>query len=127
MSEITYLVATLEVNNRDLFSTNGFSVHKTDEHQFGAECNQHVGGWFAVVDCPAGSVWVNDEGLLLGLEQNLFATAIAQQYLVGTAVFTGPTGPNGETTSVSPVLIRCLEETIGESLPVSYSPLAIII
>ena len=118
MSEIIYLVATLEVNDRNLSDTRGLSLQRTDEGLFPDECHEHVGGWFACVDYPGGTIWVNDEGLLLGLEQNQFASAGAQQYLVGTAVFTGPTGPDGETTSVSPNLIRALEETIGASLPI---------
>ena len=132
MSEVTkidhirYLVVTTEANREASDgNTAGFSVYHSCEATFGDECRDHVGGWFtAVTDSLGGSVWVHDEGLLIGLEQNLFASAGTGQYLVGTAVFTGPTGPDGETTSVDPELIAGVEEWCGAKLPRLYSVLA---
>ena len=48
-------------------------------------------------------LWVNEEGLLRGLEPNPLATSLAKacgwqgDLLVGNAVITGGTGPDGET------------------------------
>lgn len=47
-----------------------------------------VGGYIQLVDMPevAGDMYVNEEGLLMGLEHNVKASYLTGQYIVGTAV-----------------------------------------
>jgi hypothetical protein len=70
----------------------------------------YVGGLTDVVELARDmDVWVNDDGLNLGLEPNLHATVLASyiaskhpiQPLVGPVVFTGGSDANGDTVPLS--------------------------
>lgn len=57
----------------------------------------HVGGVFDVVNLPHMKIviYVNDEGLLIGLEPNAVASILSQQLLVGDVVIVGTHDENG--------------------------------
>jgi len=73
-----------------------------------------VGGRFDVVSTAHADVWVNDEGLLVGLPLNLIATAMTRSPLVGDAVITGPVDHGGETTDILPRLVQLLRRDLVE-------------
>lgn len=85
-----------------------------------AELQAAVGGLIAPAYGPEGiSVYVNDEGLLIGLPLNLIASALCGQGLVGDAVITGPVGNDGETSPLAEhrlgtVLLRNLHRDLRE-------------
>ena len=56
----------------------------------------HVGGLIDVVRRDDFVGYVNDEGLLIGLDFNLMASALFNQYLVGNVVIVGALNENGE-------------------------------
>ncbi len=70
-----------------------------------------VGGLIAPVDCPHGdTVYVNDEGLLMGLPAN-FGAMLVSQYpgpLVGDAIVCGPLDGNGDHLPLSAPVVRFL-------------------
>jgi|DEB0MinimDraft_10_1074344.scaffolds.fasta_scaffold08430_7 hypothetical protein len=45
-----------------------------------------VGGYIQLVSSPYGDCYVNEEGLLLGLKPNVFASAMLGQHIVGAVV-----------------------------------------
>ncbi|MFA5626108.1 MAG: DUF3846 domain-containing protein [Thiohalomonadaceae bacterium] len=59
-----------------------------------------VGGLFDVAGLE-GNVFVNDEGLLVGLPYNPVASLYAKQHLVGDAVVTGFADAEGNTTDIN--------------------------
>jgi len=74
------------------------------------DIQQHLDGGFTSVPVvedaviPEGStVFVNDEGLLLGFDRNFLAERITGYHgrLVGTALIAGPVDDYGETLSIS--------------------------
>lgn len=77
---------------------------------------QHaVGGCVDVVALSEDlDMWVNDEGLLIGLPVNVLATGVAalhgrtHQAYVGTAVFTGGADADGETLALSEEQVQLL-------------------
>jgi len=60
------------------------------------EINRLVGGWFDCVNRHGFTVYVHDEGLLIGLRPNNAATLITGQVLVGDVVLVGNLSPSGE-------------------------------
>lgn len=54
-------------------------------------------------------VYVDDDGLLRQLPLNPVASILAGQMLVGTAVITASSPPNGRIRSVSPPIVRYVE------------------
>jgi hypothetical protein len=74
-----------------------------------------VGGLIQPVDLePTATVWVNEEGLLLGMEPNRIATDLANEFgiqtrLVGTAFLTGGIDEDGNTLGANPEHIRVLK------------------
>ena len=74
-----------------------------------------VGGWFTHVSVqPSLDFWVDDEGLLKGLELNKVATQFYQMLgstspIVGNAVFTGGSGASGDTLSLDENYARAIE------------------
>ena len=79
-----------------------------------------VGGW---VECvPISStleMWVNEEGLLVGLPYNSIATYLynhewksPDQIIVGDVIVTGGTLPNGDTAGLSDKEIALLTEIL---------------
>lgn len=60
------------------------------------EINALVGGWFDAVRGEDFVVYVHDEGLLIGLEPNVFATMLTGQVIVGDVVIVGALNENGE-------------------------------
>lgn len=50
---------------------------------------------------PECTIFVNDEGLLIGMPYNQVATSFANYTLVGPAVILGPDDEEGETTDVT--------------------------
>lgn len=68
-----------------------------------------VGGHICSADAPEGhTLYVHDEGLLIGLPLNFLATQLSGQYLVGDAVLVGPVDSEGETAGVDPRFIDLL-------------------
>lgn len=81
-----------------------------------------VGGPFDVVDTddPAASVWLNDEGIINGLPQNVRATMFiwagkprlrGVQGYFGDTLVTGQPDEEGETTTVSGDILRLFFQT----------------
>ena len=71
--------------------------------------NELVGGYFDCISLPrlGLDLWVHDEGLLLGMELNIFAQALWEGehgipggHIVGPVVITGLADNEGFTTSV---------------------------
>ena len=68
-----------------------------------------VGGWIEAADFDGGTIFVNEEGKLIGLEPNALASnlwwnrnpASLASHLNGTAVVMGPVDSEGDTTSVT--------------------------
>lgn len=66
-----------------------------------------VGGYIEAVNLrhPAfpsnATMYVNEEGLLLGLEGNPLASAITHGYIVGPAVLLGPPDREGDDTTLA--------------------------
>lgn len=81
----------------------------TELHELDLKTLQNaVGGLVDVVDSDSGesTIWVNDEGLLMGLETNFVGTYLARKLgrrvtLVGPVVLTGGVGEDGETLPIS--------------------------
>jgi hypothetical protein len=76
---------------------------------------KYVGGLVDVVVLARDmDLWVNDDGAILGLEPNLYATFLAAylsgrtlaQPIFGPVVFTGGADAEGETTSLSDEAVR---------------------
>ena len=106
-NQITYITVT---DTGDEADAPVFAVHTCDRDKFGKSVNAHVGGIFdcvtVVISDEYADCWVNDEGLLIGLPLNRFATAAnSGRRLVGTAVITGIADREGNVTSVSTNLI----------------------
>jgi len=70
-----------------------------------------VGGYIESVYCDAGDVlYVNEEGLLVGLERNVPAMLIAQHpHLVGDAILVGPLDDEGEHLPLTAAAVRLLK------------------
>lgn len=77
-----------------------------ENHPTLKDLQEGVGGLVACVATKHADVWVDDEGLLVGKELNLVASAIGGQTLVGDAVITGPVDGEGNTT---PIMERLVE------------------
>lgn len=76
-------------------------VNDDDERGIAEFINATVGGWFdAVHPYPSNDLnivgYVNDEGLLMGLEPNIVASALFGRVLVGTAVVVGALDEEGQ-------------------------------
>jgi hypothetical protein len=46
-----------------------------------------VGGYIEAVEVDGGTVWVNEDGIRLGLPRNEFASVLAGRTIVGAAIF----------------------------------------
>ena len=74
-----------------------------------------VGGLIQPVDLePRATVWVNEEGIMLGMEPNKIATDLANEFgiyttLFGTAFLTGGIDEDGNTLGADPEHIRVLK------------------
>lgn len=80
-----------------------------------------LGGWVDVVSLsPTLDMWVNDEGLINGMEVNQVATALARTYglahqpYAGPAVLTGGADAEGNTCPLSESQVRLLLTLLGE-------------
>lgn len=106
MEELRYLLLPLQ----------GVALYvTTTRDRFLSEAQGHVGGWVDVVSnaLPDGTtVWVNDEGLLLGLDGNAWATLLFRRYLAGNLVVTGGVDEDGNTLSVNPALVAAVGKII---------------
>lgn len=77
-----------------------------------------VGGWVQAIDLNDHlSLWVNEEGKMIGLEHNPLAQLIwdmsfgpETDYIVGTAVFTGTPDADGETQGLTDEAIETLKD-----------------
>jgi len=71
-----------------------------------------VGGLIEPVECPNGDwLYVNEEGLLLGLYRNTAAMLVAMHpHLVGPAIVVGPLDEEGgHTLPLSDALVKFLQ------------------
>jgi hypothetical protein len=75
-----------------------------------ADLQKHVGGYIEGVQVSGTSQfgYVNEEGLLLGLEQNPLASKLTNTYIVGNMVVLGPVDKNGNNTDVSEAFCKDL-------------------
>ena len=77
-----------------------------------------VGGIFQAINLPGlgATMWVHDEGKILGLPVNPFGNMFWKSeygdtdFIVGDIILTGPTGPNGETTGLGEEFIALLSQ-----------------
>jgi hypothetical protein len=82
-----------------------------------------VGGWVQAIDLdPQVTLWANEEGKLVGLPINEFATAlweslfgIGTDIIVGDIVLTGGTDEEGETLGLGSDIIKDLIEILEEA------------
>lgn len=78
-----------------------------------------VGGYIAPAQVhPAigeGELYVNDEGLLMNLPENIIAMMLTGQFLVGNAVVVGPVDDKGRTTDVTEDMIDALVDILNLS------------
>jgi len=70
-----------------------------------------VGGYIEPVGCPNGDVlYVNEEGLLCGLDRNVGAMLVGQHpHLVGDAIVVGPLDDEGEHLPLTAALVKFLK------------------
>lgn len=88
--------------NTDIATVTPFQVGESYEMLQNA-----VGGWFELVCFPNGvDMWVNEDGIALGLPMNALATAahwkafpnaIGRSFIYGNVIFTGCTDDEGDT------------------------------
>ena len=78
------------------------------------------GGEGGLVECVELSgqlrgydLWVNEEGLLIGLPFNRRATGLADQHIVGDAFVTGGPDENGETLGLTDLAAKNLMKLLG--------------
>lgn len=91
-------------------STEGDIDFLTEKPEYPA-LRDAVGGLIAPVDCPHGdTVYVNDEGLLMGLYLNMGAMLVSQYPgpLVGDAIICGPLDGEGDHLPLSAPVVRFL-------------------
>lgn len=68
-----------------------------------------VGGWVQMLPLPKKGIdlWLNEEGKMIGLDQNPVATALWSEdwgmtdYMVGNAIITGGVNDEGETLGLT--------------------------
>lgn len=83
-----------------------------------------VGGLIQPIDLVEDcTIWVNEEGLLLGLPYNYIATDLTNQWyqglsLVGTAFLTGGTDEDGNTLPLREDYADALIETLQEMVQI---------
>jgi hypothetical protein len=86
-----------------------------------APLQERVGGWIEAVSSDDGEVtlWINEEGKLLGLPVNELGTTLwhiisprmaGVDVLCGPVVVSGGTDPEGDTLSVPQGLLKVLEQ-----------------
>jgi hypothetical protein len=74
-----------------------------------ADYQAAVGGYIESVRCPDPIVmYVNEEGLLMHLPPNHFASIVAQRLIVGDVVLVGPTDQDGYDTDLDPDVAETL-------------------
>jgi hypothetical protein len=83
---------------------------------------KYVGGLVDVVSiAPDMDAWVNDDGIMLGLEPNLHATFLLSyltdrqlaQPLFGPVVFTGGADADGETQPLTDEAVELFHKAVG--------------
>ncbi len=80
-----------------------------------------VGGWIQAVDLSDRlTLWVNEEGKMVGLPHNRYAQLLWDEaygehtdYIVGNAVITGGSDEDGETVSLDDESIAAVKARIG--------------
>jgi len=77
--------------------------------------NKTVGGWFEAIDLEDGnSMFLNEEGKLMGLARNELATSYARSvifpsdYIAGDVVIAGP--PKGSSGRISSASVHAFEQ-----------------
>jgi hypothetical protein len=71
-------------------------VVELDDTNIGNAIRQLVGGWFDCVGEEDFTVYVHDEGILLGQSPNVFASVLTNRPLVGDVVILGNRNAQGE-------------------------------
>lgn len=73
------------------------------------EIQEAVGGWIDAVVHPSGDFcgYVHDEGLVIGYDENIIATAVFGRYLVGDVVVVG-TDDDGNDIDVPEFAAHCI-------------------
>lgn len=66
-----------------------------DENSYSA-LKEMVGGWLDAVTVDEMTMYVHDEGLLIGLEPNVTASLLTNRVIVGDVVIVGNTSPSGK-------------------------------
>lgn len=61
-----------------------------------------VGGLIELIQFEGGSMYVNEEGLLMGMDANRRASCIVGFVVVGPALVVGPDDGEGNDTSILP-------------------------
>lgn len=100
--ETTIWAATVTTEGEVFFHTTAPSLR---------EKQAVVGGLIAPVMCPHGdTVYVNDEGLLMGLDANMGAmlVTLSRSTLVGDAIVCGPLDDEGEHLPLSAPVLKFL-------------------
>lgn len=80
-----------------------------------------VGGWVQAVDLTdALTLWVNEEGKMVGLPHNRYAQALwddaygeGTDYIVGNAVLTGGVDEHGDTLGLDDESIATVKARVG--------------
>ena len=78
-------------------------LYETTQDRLGDEIRAHIGGYFDIAGgIHDSSIFVHDEGLLIGLPTNVLASLISKPMttLAGPAVIAGPPDAEGWTMSV---------------------------
>jgi hypothetical protein len=87
-------------------------IETTTRAAFGDRAREIVGGWFDVAASPNGdSLYVNDEGLLIGMPLNPYAPAWFDRMLVGPMVITGPVDFEGYDADIRPETLALMLAT----------------
>lgn len=98
-----------EISVIDLSKTNELEV-----------LQEAVEGWVQAVDVSEHmTMWMNEEGKMIGLEHNPMAQivwdmnfGVDTDYIVGTVVLTGTPDPDGETRGLETEVIEAIQELI---------------
>lgn len=75
-------------------------AHEIDPKDFLSFAQKIVGGYIEHVNCGDYSMWVNEEGLLLGLDENNIGSTFSGRHIVGNVLLTGNEDENGHITNL---------------------------
>lgn len=89
-----------------------------------------VGGWLEAVSLPDGTMYVDEEGKLKGVEPNPIATMFARMskalrdddYIAGPVCIMGPPDESGDDKTVPPALIERLHRMLATPLDETVDP-----